>query len=450
MMKNVVLEQINKKVVLPNRVSISLVKEWELDEDIVALQNPRPESVFRIRIKSANNLPVADVQWAKMFGLQEETSKKGGSDPYVIIRVGAQSLRTPTVRDNLNPEWEKETATFDFFLYNVHQEVEFDLFDDDFGMSEDDFLVGTKVLIKDLLAYTSHNLTLRINESLEKESLQVNGTEELPKSNAATFLRQETCAIRVDDESLDSPSLDIDVCSFSLVPCTLEALKEIQSFGVSPNEALLGVSVYGLGPIGSRKNVEDVQDIHVQMTVRRQNDSQKILTKKPQIRMQYPTTNGVDKHSMKVVQNMKFMHPDLHSSRIADVVGTTSDVVDKILSMKRLLPLIYNQAFYLFVESCGSDTLVIELMAPPPGGKKPTLVISSIELPVCDIALAEGSTITKSFVFREEVDTDKSTARPQEYELLLKLQMWAFKLDKLGFNKSKSRSSKDPAGTLVS
>merc|ERR1712137_246151 len=254
------------------------------------------------------------------------------------------------------------------------------------------------------------------------------------------LIRQETMVTPTSDPS----SLAIDVSSFSLVPCTPAALKELQSLGVGPDEALVGVNIYGLGPIGSRKTVEDAQHILVQITIRRKNDTQHFVTKKPHIRTQYPAAHGVDKHSMKVVQNMKFMNPDLPINRIGDIGGITNDVVDKILQMKRLLPIVYNQASYLFSESSQSDVLVIELLAPHPNEPKKTAkhVISSMELNVQDIAAAEDCTIMKSFIFKE-IASEGSTTRPQECELLLKLQIWAFKLD---FNKN---TSVDTLGTLV-
>lgn len=440
MMKDVILEQINKKLVLPNRVSISLVKEWDIVEDIVSLQNPRPEKIIRIRVKSASSLPVGDVQWANMFGMGTETSKKGGSDPYVVVQIGAQTMKTPTVTNDINPEYEKKTATFDFFLYNIHQVVEFDVFDDDFGMSEDDYLLGTKMLVKDLLACSSHNLPLHDRESLDR--VQQSGDVDEQEPMRTPLIRQETMIKRTDTSS-DPSSLAIDVSSFSLVPCTPAVLKELQSLGVGPNEGIVGVNIYGLGPIGSRKTLDDASHILVQITIRRQKDSQHFITKKPHIRMQYPSAHGVDKHSMKVVQNMKFMNPDLPVNRIGDIVGITNDVVDKILQMKRLLPIVYNQASYLFVESSQSDIVVIELLGPHPGEPKKTAkhVISSMELRVQDIADAEDCTIMKSFIFKE-IAHEESTARPQEYELLLKLQVWAFKLDI-------NRNRVDSLGTLV-
>lgn len=82
-------------------------------------------------------------------------------------------------------------------------------------------------------------------------------------------------------------------------------------------------------------------------------------------------------------------------------------------------------------------------MAPHPSEPKKAAkhVISSMELRVQDIADAEDCTIMKSFIFKE-IATEESTTRPQEYELLLKLQVWAFKLDI-------NRNRVDSLGTLV-
>lgn len=102
-------------VVLPNRIAIPLAAGVEASD----LQYPIPEGVLRVKVVEARNLT------AKDFGLV----KKGKSDPYAIIRIGAQSFRTKVINNNLNPEWDE---TFEAFVDNQEgQEVEAVIYDED-------------------------------------------------------------------------------------------------------------------------------------------------------------------------------------------------------------------------------------------------------------------------------------------------------------------------------
>lgn len=112
-------------VVLPNRIAIPLAPGVDASD----LQYPIPEGVLRVKVVEAKNL------LAKDFGLV----KKGKSDPYAIIRVGAQSFRTKVVENDLNPEWNE---TFEAFVDNSEgQELEAVIYDED--TSSKDSKIGT-------------------------------------------------------------------------------------------------------------------------------------------------------------------------------------------------------------------------------------------------------------------------------------------------------------------
>ncbi|GAB4828752.1 Protein C2-DOMAIN ABA-RELATED 7 [Ancistrocladus abbreviatus] len=49
--------------------------------------------LLRIRVRRGRNLPVHDTR---------------SSDPYVLVTMGTQKLKTRTVKDNCNPEWNDE------------------------------------------------------------------------------------------------------------------------------------------------------------------------------------------------------------------------------------------------------------------------------------------------------------------------------------------------------
>lgn len=97
------------------------------------------EGVIRIHLLEAENLIAKDNFMRGMV--------KGKSDPYVKVRAGAQSFRSRTIKENLNPKWHE--------LYEVivnqipGQELEFELFDKD--IDKDDFLGRLKITYKDIM-----------------------------------------------------------------------------------------------------------------------------------------------------------------------------------------------------------------------------------------------------------------------------------------------------------
>merc|ERR1712013_745016 len=76
--------------------------------------------VFHLYVHKARNLENKDIL--------------GKSDPYVHVTFGSQEVRSPTVDNSLNPEWQFHTKL------NANetssQSVEVKIFDDDFGKSE--------------------------------------------------------------------------------------------------------------------------------------------------------------------------------------------------------------------------------------------------------------------------------------------------------------------------
>merc|ERR1712007_26755 len=301
-----------------------------------------------------------------------------------------------------------ETATADFFVYNMHQQVEFEVTDDDVPKEK---ARNKKDKAEDP----------EVAEKKEEEE----GTTEGGDGGVISLFRQETKV----QAAGHTPILNVDVCSFNLVPCTMAALENVRTFGVGPSEALIGVGIYGLGPIGGRKKVEDCNEIFVQVTLHKRKGEEKVLTKKPKIRPDVPAPDGVDRRSMKIVQNMHFQHPDLPAQRIADIVEVQLHVVEKILAMKKLLPIVYNQSFYLLVKDAAYDTILIELLGPPklkiPKAKKPTL--TTLELAVNDVVVAKDQSIIKTFILTE-APAPNDTERPQAYELSLKIELWSYEL----------------------
>ncbi|KAG8428868.1 hypothetical protein GDO86_019086, partial [Hymenochirus boettgeri] len=61
---------------------------------------------------------------------------KGKSDPYAVMRIGNQSFKSKTIKENLNPCWRE---MYEFVVHEVPgQDLEVDLYDED--PDKDDFL----------------------------------------------------------------------------------------------------------------------------------------------------------------------------------------------------------------------------------------------------------------------------------------------------------------------
>jgi len=420
-MRNVVVEQVCKKLALPNRFNITLVKEWDMVEDIVDVQNPRPQCILRIRVKSAANLPNADLQLTHILGL---TKKRTGSDPYAMIKIGAQTFRTETLGNTCDPVWETG-ATGDFSIYNMMQEVELDVYDDDYGMGKDDHLVGTKMFVTDLLKSPSHKLVVKPNPKKDAP-----GCTEAKPTRARQAMDKVKNLMKKEEKEEEPSHLEIDVSSLRLVSCSPQALEKIRKLPDSSSEALLAVSVYGIAPVGTRKTSEDTSILLIGTTHRREGakEEDQRITKKAKIRVGVPVPDGVDRNMVSMIQNMHFLHPDLSLEKIADVMEVDSAIVKKVLAVKKLMPVYYNEMHYFFISNCNKDVVILELIGPAPKGvkvphKDTKPVLASIEVPVKEVVESDKHTLTKTYMMTEPAKTEED--RPQDYEVAVKFRIWA-------------------------
>ncbi|KAK9294826.1 hypothetical protein QLX08_010690 [Tetragonisca angustula] len=91
-LRKTIVEQIAAFVVLPNKIVIPLTEAVPVE----SLKIPEPEGVLRIHVVEAKHLMKKDIG---MLG-------KGKSDPYAIIKIGAQEFRTKTIDNTVNPKWD--------------------------------------------------------------------------------------------------------------------------------------------------------------------------------------------------------------------------------------------------------------------------------------------------------------------------------------------------------
>ncbi|KAF4088728.1 hypothetical protein AMELA_G00058020 [Ameiurus melas] len=121
---SLIQDVISRYLVLPNRITVPLVGDIELEQ----LRFPMPKGVLRIHFLEAQNLEGKD----KFFG----GLIKGKSDPYGVVQVANQIFQSKTIKECLNPKWNEvfEAAVYE----HSGQHLEVELFDED--PDKDDFL----------------------------------------------------------------------------------------------------------------------------------------------------------------------------------------------------------------------------------------------------------------------------------------------------------------------
>ncbi|MCI4377017.1 hypothetical protein PGIGA_G00198570 [Pangasianodon gigas] len=121
---SLIQDVISSYLVLPNRITVPLVGDVELEQ----LRFPMPKGVLRIHFLEAQDLEGKD----KFFG----GLIKGKSDPYGVIQVANQIFQSKTIKECLNPKWNE---VFEATVYeHSGQHLEIELFDED--PDKDDFL----------------------------------------------------------------------------------------------------------------------------------------------------------------------------------------------------------------------------------------------------------------------------------------------------------------------
>ncbi|MGH0172956.1 UNVERIFIED_CONTAM: hypothetical protein FKN15_001087 [Acipenser sinensis] len=124
MSDSAILDIISSYMVLPNRYCIPLIDQVQLAQ----MRFPLPSGVVRVHLIEAEDLVPKDTY---MMGMV-----KGKSDPYANLRVGTQSNRSKTIKENLNPKWNE---VYEFVVHEAPgQDLELEMFDED--PDKDDFL----------------------------------------------------------------------------------------------------------------------------------------------------------------------------------------------------------------------------------------------------------------------------------------------------------------------
>merc|ERR550537_860198 len=292
-------------------------------------------------------------------------------------------------------------------------------------MGKDDHLVGTKMFVTDLLKSPSHKLVVKPNPKKDAP-----GCTEAKPTRARQAMDKVKNLMKKEEKEEEPSHLEIDVSSLRLVSCSPQALEKIRKLPDSSSEALLAVSVYGIAPVGTRKTSEDTSILLIGTTHRREGakEEDQRITKKAKIRVGVPVPDGVDRNMVSMIQNMHFLHPDLSLEKIADVMEVDSAIVKKVLAVKKLMPVYYNEMHYFFISNCNKDVVILELIGPAPKGvkvphKDTKPVLASIEVPVKEVVESDKHTLTKTYMMTEPAKTEED--RPQDYEVAVKFRIWA-------------------------
>ena len=102
-----IIDVISSKLVLPKRIDIPLTDKITND-----IRFRLPAGIVRVMIVQAKDIIDADTF--------------GKSDPYAVVKVGAQKVQTKVRNNTLNPVWVTENPKdycFDFVVHDEHHQV---------------------------------------------------------------------------------------------------------------------------------------------------------------------------------------------------------------------------------------------------------------------------------------------------------------------------------------
>lgn len=171
-------EVIESYIVLPNKISIPLVDDKEVEQ---ALLYQPPMGILQVKIIEGKNLKASD---KKIFS-------KDSSDPYVICKVASHKHQTAVLSDSLNPVWNDSFALFIDTLVGAN--LRFYVYDSDTGI--DDSIGNCTLSVIDVIDknnFKQQSLTLKdvktgtlvvkcgwLSFSNDVTKLEKNGTEGL-------------------------------------------------------------------------------------------------------------------------------------------------------------------------------------------------------------------------------------------------------------------------------
>jgi len=148
-LRRVIVEQLARFIVLPNKVSVPLVN----DIPMKVFKCPEPEGILRITLVEAKNLMKMDIGF---FG------NHGKSDPYVVLSVGAKKFKSRIVKKSVDPVYGETWETVVEVVKGQRLDIEVWDFDQGF---DDDFLGRASVPIISLADRGESDLWVTLEEA---------------------------------------------------------------------------------------------------------------------------------------------------------------------------------------------------------------------------------------------------------------------------------------------
>ncbi|KAJ9459046.1 Reticulocyte-binding protein 2-like protein a [Diplonema papillatum] len=126
--------------------------------------SPAPQGVLRVTVVKAQDLEAADEGFNPT------------SDPYVVVRVGAEEWRTKTVKESLDPVWDGDNSHC-FMVYSPEQWLMLDVYDEDEGKTDDHIggVVGLPLNRLVLRCLDKDNPSCTIDVPLQRNNQPVQG-----------------------------------------------------------------------------------------------------------------------------------------------------------------------------------------------------------------------------------------------------------------------------------
>jgi len=143
----VVGEQLAKRLVVPNRMGFQLDQKAEY----FRILQPRPAGILRLSVIRAEEL----------LPMDRHLFSPASSDPYVVVRCGAEVFRSQTVKRTVAPVF-----NFDVQLQIAslrHQKVRIELWDED-KFKQDDFLGALDLSVLKMISWGGREVTIGIQD----------------------------------------------------------------------------------------------------------------------------------------------------------------------------------------------------------------------------------------------------------------------------------------------
>ncbi|XP_066299725.1 extended synaptotagmin-2-like isoform X4 [Branchiostoma lanceolatum] len=298
LLKGIVADQVSNFMVLPNRYPMPLIPDLE----VAKLKYPMPVGVLRIHLKEAKELMRADVGFMK----------KGKSDPYCTLQVGAQSFKSKTIENTLEPRWnEYYEAVVDQL---EGQTMQVNMFDEDPG-SKDDPLGNAAVSISEVVKMGFSDVWLPLEDA-------TTGQVHLRMSWLSLSSQMEALDKSLDQMEKVKRIADADALSSALLVVRVDSAKNLPMPGMLKNTRQ-GRSI----PRMTVKKSGSDPNPYVELSV-----AQKHWKTKPQ----YNTYEPVWEEAF----NFLIQNP-LHQELLAEVKDekTKKTLGKKVISVKSLLTL---------------------------------------------------------------------------------------------------------------